>query len=130
MNPEQQPVLGPAQWGQLIDRALRKLREQGTLPDSPCARMQGRMLFCAGALIVRSAIAVLKSEAAARAFERALVRTGDKGLIVAAARAVGFPVAVAEQAVVSNDATPQTHRVEQLARFIESLRTSAPRLAG
>ncbi len=120
--------LGSRQWRTIVETALRDVSTQAQLPDSPCAPMQGRMLWCAGALIVRAALRVLRSPAAARAFERALVRTGDKRLIVATATAIGLPTEIVARAVVQNDRFHRSQRVERVVRFLQALRHHSSRI--
>ncbi len=98
--------------------ACTGIERQGSLPDSPCEATSRGTELCAGAWIVRAALADFHTEQEARAFEAELVGTGDTNRILAGARRVGLPIGFVRDAIALNDSTPKAQRVPTvLAHF-------------
>jgi hypothetical protein len=92
----------------VIEATIDSVRQQGALPRSPCTEK----LLCAGALFVRSGIALYRSEDEAIGFEQELRATRDKEVILRAAASIGLPVETVQDKIVVNDSLPDDNRVE------------------
>lgn len=114
--------ISPTRVKAILDRTIGEIQKQGFLPESPCAFSDGRKVLCAGALIVREAIAQIHSQEEANFFEEKLFLSNDKTVIVETATKTGFPTPLVRDAIIMNDSLDQTIRVSSLIEHITTLR--------
>lgn len=106
----------------LVERACLRLRAQKNVPLSPGRTDKGKTMLCAGAALVREAMSMLRSDAAATQFEREVVeRDGD--YIREVGVELGLDPAVVDGAIIFNDSLAPCMRT---AGTVEYLSKAAP----
>ena len=111
-------VLTRSQVKAIYKATIERIREQGTLPLSPCSDANERNLLCAGALLVRSGLALCCSEEKARDFETALLKTRNKSLILEGAAQIGLSTAEVQAKIALNDSLTVSGRAEGVISYI------------
>ncbi len=108
--------------GDLILRAQQRLIRQGDdVPESPGVARGGVHRLCAGAVLVREAVALYLSEDAAARFERrAVVRDSD--YIRRIGSQVGLDPATVGGVVIVNDRLLQQARLSGMLAYLDRLR--------
>jgi hypothetical protein len=113
-------MLTPTELSLVLERTEQALALQGCVPSSPGAEIDGRPVLCAGAMLVREAIAWRGCEAQAAAFEIEVVQR-DRAFICAAGEKVGLDPEVVRRRIIENDAAAPAHRLVAMLAQIREL---------
>ena len=105
----------------VISRTWQRLIRQGSVPESPGMVCDGTVHLCAGAVLVREAVAVHRSEEAAGRFEREVTVRGSDYI-----RRVGCGIGLDGEAVgkiiIANDRLPGHNRLAGMLAYLDRLR--------
>ena len=112
----------------LISRTCRQLMAQQTIPLSP-GRMNGdEVQLCAGATLVREAVAMCRSQEFAHEFARESI-TRDSDYIREVGASIGLDETMVDCVIIGNDRLPSSARLRGTLEHIVRLR-SVDRTAG
>ena len=105
----------------LVSRARRRLMRQDGVPLSPGESCGGSVRLCAGAVLVREAVALYRSERSAERFERN-VTVRDSGYIRSVASSIGLDENMVGGVIIMNDRLPARARLEGVLGYLNLLR--------
>ncbi len=105
----------------LVLRARQRLNRQGDVPESPGDACGGMRWLCAGAVLVREAVAMYWSEDAAARFERRAVVL-DSDYIRRTGSQVGLDPATVGGVVIVNDRLSRQARLSGMLAYLDQLR--------
>jgi len=125
MTPNARPFR-PHEMSTVFARTEHALAAQGWVPASPGIERAGQPVLCAGAMLVREAMALRGSPAAAAEFERKVVQR-DRAFICEAARDVGLDVDVVRQRIAANDRVDGDVRLGAMIDQLRELRAPLAR---
>ncbi len=96
---------------QLVDRTASALKAQKMVPLSPGRRIDDEAYLCAGAMLVKEAIGLLRSPGEAGAFADEVI-TRDSGYIRLKGAEIGLDEDMVDGMIISNDSLSPEDRLE------------------
>ena len=106
----------------LISRTCRQLVAQQTIPLSPGGMNGDELQLCAGAILVREAVAMFRSQEFAHKFAREAI-TRDSDYIRKVGASIGLHKPMVDCVIVSNDRLPPSTRLRGVLKHIVRLRS-------
>ncbi len=105
----------------LVFRAQQRLIDQGDVPKSPGITCGRRTHLCAGAVVVREAVALRQSEEAAEHFEHEVV-AHDSGYIRNVGCEIGLDGEMVSKIILMSDGLPAHTRLAGMLAYLDHLR--------
>ena len=110
---------------QLVDRTGSALKEQKMVPLSPGRCIGDEAYLCAGAMLVKEAIGLLRSAGEAGAFADEVI-TRDSGYIRLNGAEIGLDEDIVDGAIISNDSLSPEDRLEGTLEYFARVRARQP----